>query len=370
MKNVLFLHSSAEMYGSDRSLLNIVKFLDKKQYSITVVLPCNGPLVNEINNIEGIQVRVFNIAILRRKDLSLKGLVRYCESFKKSCKYLKSIIYSENIDIVYTNTAVVFPGAIVAKKLKKKSVWHIREIIKNKYENMFVSYIVNKYSDVIVANSKATGEAITNNKNKLKIVYNGVAEQKYEKKITRTNENITIGMAGRINRWKGQKLFVDMAARVYKKCPSSHFLIAGDTYKGEEYLKNDLIKYIQEKGLSSVVELTGRINNMNQFYQSLDIFVLPSIQPEPFGLVVIEAMEFGIPVIATNQGGPTEIIKDGVTGYLVSYSDCDEMTNRCISLINDSNKRYIIGNAGMIEKRNLFSINKMGQDIQNILDCL
>lgn len=366
MKNVLFVHSSSELYGSDRSLLNIVKHIDKERFRVFIILPCPGLLVDEMKKVQGVTVEIFEVAVLRRKNLSVRGGIQYLKEFNSSCRFLKKYIKKHEIDIVDTNTAVVFPGAIAAKRSKIKSVWHIREIIKSNIENKVISIVMNRYADLIVANSKATGNALNVKQDKVRVVYNAV-EEKDNAKIQAHNQ-LTIGMAGRINRWKGQKFFLDAAEIVSKKFPDTVFKIAGEAYNGEEYLQQELKEYINNKGLSNTVFLMGQVDDMPSFYSSLDLFVLPSIQPEPFGLVVIEAMEFGLPVIATNHGGPTEIIESGIDGYLVSYEEPDEMAERMIELLSDGDKRKKMGEKGQEKKRNQFSVLAMVERIERMFD--
>ncbi len=369
MKNILFLHSSSELYGSDRSLLNLLKNIDRNEFNISVILPCKGSLVNEIKKIDNIDIIIKEIAVLRRKNLSIKGIFSYILDFCKSVKFLTTIIKKNNIDIVYTNTSVVFPGGITAKFLGKKSIWHVREIINNNFERKIVSLIVNLFSDIIIANSKATGDAITDNKQKIRIVYNAVESTPEELIRNRYNiENeIVIGMAGRINRWKGQKLFVDNAERVLQKVDNVKFAIAGDVYTGEDYILEDLKNYIQEKNITNKIEFLGQVEDMNEFYNNIDIFILPSIQPEPFGLVVIEAMDREIPVIATNHGGPTEIIENEKDGYLVDYHDCTEMSNITLELINNKCLRKQIGKKAKDKKDKMFNMDRYVEQISNIL---
>ena len=365
MTNLLFLHSSSELYGSDRSLLNIVKNLDKGNYKAFVLLPCDGPLANEIKKIPGVEVSVYNVAVLRRKNLSINGMKQYYLDCRGSVQYIGSFIDEHNIDIVYTNTAVIFPGAIAARRKRIKSVWHVREIIANKIENLFISLMINRYADVVIANSKATGDSLRVNRRKIKVVYNAVEIKESTDRIE--HDGLVVGMAGRINRWKGQKLFVDAAELVLEKHPQIVFRIAGEAYSGEEYFKNDLVKHIREKGLENAVQLLGQVNDMPSFYRGLDIFVLPSIQPEPFGLVVIEAMGYGIPVIATNHGGPTEIVEDGADGYLVDYNSPKQMAERINYLIENPERREKMGEMGSIKREERFSIKSMVDNIENIL---
>lgn len=367
MKNILFLHSSSELYGSDRSLLNLLKNLDRKEFNISVILPCNGPLVEEVKNLKDVNIIIQELAILRRKNLNVKGIITYLKELFKSINFLKQIIKQKNIDIVYTNTSVIFPGGIAAKLLKKKSVWHIREIISNKLERKVVSLIVNIFSDTIIANSKATGEAITKKEDKVRVVYNAIESKPETTKSIKLDDNIVVGMAGRINRWKGQKLFIDMAKDILEHAKNVHFKIAGDVYKGEDYILEDLKLYVKNKGVEENIEFLGQVNNMDNFYDGIDIFILPSIQPEPFGLVVIEAMEKELPVVATNHGGPTEIIDDEVNGYLVDYIESTEMSKRVLELINDEELRKKVGKKAKEKRNKIFNIEKYVKDISNIL---
>jgi glycosyltransferase involved in cell wall biosynthesis len=364
MKNVLFVHSSSELYGSDRSLLNIVKNIDKNEFNVSVILPCQGPLVEEMKKIAFVKVEIYEVAVLRRKNLSLKGGITYIKDLIKSTTFLKRFIKENKINIVDTNTAVVFPGAIAAKRCGIKSVWHIREIIKNKAENKVISAMMNRYADIIVANSISTGEALAVNKKKVRVVYNAVESECFISK--KEHHSLVVGMAGRINRWKGQKLFVDMAEIVHKHYPSVVFKIAGDSYIGEEYLKEELQKYIEEKEMENNIILLGQVNNMKEFYEELDVFVLPSIQPEPFGLVVIEAMEYEIPVVATKHGGPIEIISEGKDGYLVDFTTANQMAEKVELLLSDEELRKKMGRYGKKKQREKFSISAMVSEIEKV----
>lgn len=364
MIKILLIHSSAELYGSDRSLLNIIRHIDKNKYEIHVMLPCEGPLAVEIRKIEKTKIEIYDVAVLRRKNLSIKGGISYFMQCRKSIKYISEFIDRQRIDIVYTNTAVIFPGAIAAKKRKIKSVWHIREIITNKLENRIISFVMNKYADIIIANSRATGSSLKIKDSKVRVVYNAVEIEGDTDKIPQ--DKTIVAMAGRINRWKGQKLFVDAAELVHRAAPDVLFWIAGDVYIGENYIKEDLTDYIEKKGLKDSVILLGQVNDMSSFYKSIDIFVLPSVKPEPFGLVIIEAMSYGIPVIATNHGGPTEIIDNGINGYLVDYEEPEQMAERIIEMIGNDNKRKQIGEAGRSKRLDSFTVSTMVRGIEEI----
>lgn len=370
MRNLLFLHSSAELYGSDRSLLNLLKYLNKDNFNITVILPEEGVLVEELKKVKNVEVIIKDIATLRRKYLSIKGLIKYSLNFVRSLIYLIKLIKEKDIDVVYTNTSVVFPGGVAAKILRKKSIWHIREIIENSLENNIISTFVNLFSDTIITNSKATGAAISKNSRKLKVIYNAIESESCLMNLgKKVNDNkVVVGMAGRINRWKGQRLFVDMAEIILKSNSNVEFVIAGDAYSGEDYLVEELKSYISLKGLQSNVVLLGHIKDMSTFYESIDIFVLPSTQPEPFGLVILEAMEREIPVVATNHGGPVEIINNKKDGFLVDYKTSKEISETVLLLTLNSDLRNKVGQNGKEKRQSVFSLENYVSKISNILE--
>ena len=101
MKNILFLHGSSELYGSDRSLLNIVKYIDKEKMNIHVILPGTGVLFDEIKKVPKVKVEVFDIAVLRRKNISIRGGLQYVKAFFRSYAYIKQYIrkYQEGTGI-------------------------------------------------------------------------------------------------------------------------------------------------------------------------------------------------------------------------------------------------------------------------------
>jgi len=103
-------------------------------------------------------------------------------------------------------------------------------------------------------------------------------------------------------------------------------------------------------------------------YADLDILVHASIEPEPFGLVITEAMVHGVPVIAANTGAPLEIIRHGVTGFVVDPNDTEQLTSRIVDLATDSELRRRIGERGRRDALDRFNAPSYAKRFEDLYD--
>lgn len=129
-------------------------------------------------------------------------------------------------------------------------------------------------------------------------------------------EEKVIGVIGRLDQQKGQMEFIEAAAKILPKHPSTRFVVVGTESVGEPGFAQRLKARVQELGIASQVEFLGHRTDTPALAASFDIFVLASYE-ENFGNVVLEAMASGQAIIATNSGGTPEQIQDGEWGLLV-----------------------------------------------------
>jgi glycosyltransferase involved in cell wall biosynthesis len=113
---------------------------------------------------------------------------------------------------------------------------------------------------------------------------------------------------------------------------------------------------------------TGELMDARPAYASMDIFILPSAYPEPFGGVVMEAMSMGLPVIATNLGGSLDQVVEGVTGFLVPPADPNALAAKIERLANNPDLRRKMGAAGRERIVKNFSLREMVKKIEAVYD--
>ena len=233
-------------------------------------------------------------------------------------------------------------------------------------------------SDMITVNStymrRKMESLVSDCSSKIRIIPMGVDPAKFHefifcdmKKKYKTSHIIL--SVGRLIDWKGTIYLINAIPDVIRKYPDTMLLIAGS---GPEH--DTLIQRVQELGLKNSVAFLGVISNeeLHSYYNSADVFVLPSInkdgKTEAFGVVLLEAMASGCPVIGSNVGGIPDIIIDGETGFLVPEQDPGMLAERILQILSDENLREQFRQNGLTRVREKFSWVKISKDFADVFD--
>ena len=154
-----------------------------------------------------------------------------------------------------------------------------------------------------------------------------------------------IGMVGNIKEWKGQLIVAQAFALLRAKAPNAHLVFVGtcsNLAEDQAYLEQ-LQRFIADAGMGSSVTFLGFRQDAASVMNAMDVVVHASTLPEPYGRVIIEAMALSKPVIATDHGGPREIIENGVSGFLTAPSDSEALARCLLDLISSPDLRRRIG---------------------------
>ena len=255
MKNILFFHQSADLYGSDKVLLSLLMGLDKTLYKPIVLLPCHGMLSKALED-AGIEYYVIPLVRAGRQLFTPLGLLRLPFLAWRSIIEVGKVIPSEHIHLVHSNTLAVLSGALWARLNGVPHIWHVHEIIEKPWlVKKCFGWLLRLFADKVVCNSTATLRSYTNDRpeitNKSTVVYNGAVElpqispediSSFRNQLGIDDETILITLVGRINRLKGQKLLVEAAERIVKgQHPVKvHFLMVGSPPPNQEWFESDL----------------------------------------------------------------------------------------------------------------------------------
>ena len=387
MKSILFIHQSAELYGSDKTMLYFLSELDKTKYLPVIVLPFDGPLKTELEK-NNIKVVIAPVLKLYRKMFTPKNLIKFFKEYKEGVNTLDELNKEYDFKLVYSHTLAALIGIIFAQKRSIKHLWHVQEIIaKPKIFNLAFKRLLSlKSNHKVVYDSIATMNFwINGNKNltaKSEAVWNGIETSNLptfsneEKVAVRKdfflcqNDEIVIALVGRINSWKGQQLLLHAFALLSKTHKNIKLVYLGSAPPNQEVFEIDLKSKIREFHLEDRVVIIPFQKEITKFWNSIDIAVVPSTEPEPFGMVVIEAMLAKKPVVASNHGGPTEIVVDATTGFLFEPNNHESLAQALEKLIQDKQLGATFGEKGFERVLDTFSLKSHVTHFEKIFEEL
>lgn len=147
-------------------------------------------------------------------------------------------------------------------------------------------------------------------------------------------DRMLIGIVGRLERWKGTHVLIEAMPTILRAHPNAHCVTVGEVHERDRAYGAYLQRRIQALGLADRVTMAGAQPNPELWMAAMDIVVHAS-DSEPFGIVVLEALALGKPLVAGGAGGPTEVITDGVDGLLTPYDDRDALAAAVVRLLDD-----------------------------------
>lgn len=172
-----------------------------------------------------------------------------------------------------------------------------------------------------------------------------------------------IGIFGRLVSWKGQMEFLQAFSDIRERFPNIVALVVGDASDlGKDY-EARLRRWVAEHGLTDSVVFTGYVSEVRPLYQICDIVVHASIEPEPFGLVIVEGMSAGAAVIASPLGAAPEIVTHGVTGLIADPRSPDDLAKTLTSLLSDPELRQRLALAGKIHAREKYAPERFARTL-------
>jgi glycosyltransferase involved in cell wall biosynthesis len=383
---ILFIHHANDMYGADIGLLHAIESLDRQKYFPIVILPADMPkgmLSPELDRL-GVEYHFAHLGILRRKYFSARAIIPLTIELLRGIAYVRSTARGRRVALVYVNTFVTASGAIGGKLAGVPVLWHIREILSMPRSVRWLLYkMLGLCADRIVCISRAVRNNVLretpNLASKSEVVYNAVSvapsngagrDVGFREELGVPQRALLVGMVGRISHWKGQEILAEAAALVLQSHPDVHFVAVGSYFADESHYLQKLESLISSLGLDGRFHLADYRSNVTDVYRALDIFVLPSRKPEPFGRVTVEAMTQGRAVIATNHGGTVELIEDGITGILVPPSDPKSLAAAIELLLDDQPLREKMGQAAAIYARENFGLPSHAEQMRTVINEL
>ena len=306
--------------GGPKHVLGILKHIDKKKFKPFLICP-SGYLSVEARDVR--EVEVFNFNPKSKFDfIALLRLRRILQTIQSSGDpFAPMIVHSHG------SRAGFFAGLAVIYGIKNVYTEHRFDEsfhLKNKWNEWIQKKMLAKETrkaDLVIAVSGAVRDFLIKHnfakKEKVIIIPNAIELEgkTKEKRVKTQNKTPIIGTIGNLNVQKGHRYLIEAMSILKKKYPLITLEIIGG---GEGRIA--LLELIERLGLDHHVSLLGQKKDADKYLHHWDVFILPSIA-ETFGIVLLEAMKEGVPIVASKVGGVTDIITNNKNGLLVPSSD-------------------------------------------------
>jgi glycosyltransferase involved in cell wall biosynthesis len=372
-KKILFYEPSSGCGGSASALSYIIDHLDRQKFHPFAVIKNHGTKIDKIKDVELIKLRDYHEPM---ESSNIKFFFFFLSNILPESIKLFFILKSKKIDILHINTNIItgIPAIIASKLTGVPCVCHIRETRKMiKRERVFSKW-VNKF--IVINNDALDIHKKYMRQDKIEMIYDGIDFEEFAdvekgnfKKEFNFDSQPIVGSIGRIIAGKGQKEFILSAKETLKIKPRAKFIIVGEAKGGDVTYYQEVKELTEKEHLKSEITFTGWRSDVKNIISDLDVLVLPSTTfPEGLPNVIIEAMALGKPVVSTKIPGPTDIVIDGKTGFLVPAGDIKAMSDKIIFLLDNQGIAKQMGEEGRKRAEELFDIKKQVKEIEGIYE--
>lgn len=398
---VLYLDTAPTAGGSVVSLYELLRNLDRSTFVPTVLAYTQHRYVERFRDL-GLEVMVWNangtqdhrpkwvkgarqlapVDWLRGRALGarlyhrLGFAVLLMRRIWPRASAMQNIIQHRRIDLVHTNVRVGHDreGIIASRMAGVPCVSHIRDFEELNWFDRRLAGMVGRFIYISEAVQRChLGAGVPRGKGC--VVYNAVDTSAFDGAIGVPDarqalglavDDVVVGMMGRLDRWKGQDVFLRAMASVMEAVPQATGVVIGDPVPYDQGYHDILLALHDELGLGQRVVFRPFQQDVPSIMSALDLVVLASTSPEPFGRVLIEAMAAGKPVVATDAGATREIIEDGTHGFLVPAGDAQALATAIVSVLTHPERARIMGHEGRERVQSQFEMQQYVDGVQAV----
>ncbi len=318
---ILLAHSSNDLYGASKILINIVEILISEGYKVYLFLPEKGPL-NENHIIKKCNVKILEFGVFRKRYFNFFGLINRLYYILKSTLIIRSFILKNKIDLVYTNTSTLISPSIAAKLSSIPSIFHAHEIpVSSKLYTKFLSSFFNIFSTKVISVSNSVSNYWVDNgliKEKIITIYNGF-NFKFKTKKKLSKSDIVFCNISRIIPYKGHLFLIELFNELSKFKNNLILNIIGDTLPEYESYFNELKQKVVRYNLTKKINFIGYQSDVKKHLENSHFFIHCPVSPDPLPTVIFEGIESSTPIIFTNLGGSCEILDSGKNGLAIDH---------------------------------------------------
>ena len=335
---ILLAHSSNDLYGASKILLNIIELLINEGYRVYLFLPEKGPL-HENNIIKKCNVNIIKFGVFRKKYFNFLGLINRLYYIFRSTLIIRSFILKNKIDLVYTNTSTLISPTIAAKLSAIPSIFHVHEIpISSKLYTKFLVAFFNLFSTRLISVSNSVRNYWIDNgllKEKIKTIYNGF-DFNFQTTKKLSDSDLVLCNISRIIPYKGHAFLIELFNELSKFKNNLILNIIGDTLPEYESYYYELKEKVARYNLTKKINFVGYQSDVKKYLEKSNFFIHCPIKPDPLPTVIFEGIESMTPVIFTNVGGSYEILDSGKNGLAINHNSVKKSVENILEFFENT----------------------------------
>jgi glycosyltransferase involved in cell wall biosynthesis len=395
---IVFLSPSGELGGAETALLDILAAIREARpdWALAMIAASNGPLVAKAAAYADAAAMPFPNALARLGEWGTRGSIAsrlrlgagLLAASAPAIIYLRRLqkrLRDFNPDIIHSNGLKMHLLGARVRLPDARLVWHLHDYAAAR--RLTARLLASQISrcDAMLANSESVatdarqrfGAGVP-----VHTLYNAVDLDRFNPAGPRVDldalaglpplgaAGVRIGLVGTFARWKGHGTFLDALARLRDLANVRGYIVGGSIYHTDasQYSREQLRAHADTLGLGDRVGFTGNVDDVSAVLRALDIAVHASIEPEPFGLVIAEAMACGRPVVVSRAGGAAEIAQGGAVFHEPGNSA--ELADRLRELAGDPVRRASLGAEGRETAVRLFSRTRLRETLIPVYEAL
>ena len=318
--------------------------------------------------------------LLRQLAFANPGITGYVSRLRK-------LLRQRQPDLIHSNGFKMHLLGAMTRPRGVPLVWHVHDYVQSRPFMAALMKLFRKRCSLAIVNSNSVGrdvKAVCGDAFPIQTVYNGVNTKVFSPCGNRLDLDslaglspsqpgtVRVGLLATLARWKGHETFLTALSLLAPELPVRGYIIGDALYQteGSQTSLAELKGIAQRLGISSRVGFTGFVSEPASAMRALDIVVHASTQPEPFGLVIVEAMACGRAVIISEAGGALELIETGTNALGHTPGDAAQLAERITQLATDPELRAHLGAAGRATAEHRFNRSRLATELAPIYESL
>ena len=398
--SIVFLSPTGQTGGAEAALHDLLAGLRESHpsWSLRLIVASDGPLVERVEAL-GVPVDVlpFPASVARLGDWGVgrgwwarvRFLMRCAATTLPAVGYLqrlRRLLRSNQPDVIHTNGLKMHLLGAWARPRGSAVLWHLHDYAGRR---PFTARLLRRYADrcaAVVANSQSVADdvrQVCGGAVPVHPVWNAIDLDRFAPDGPRidldavsglpaADDVLRVGLVATFARWKGHETFLRALAMLPASLRVRGYIVGGPVYEtsGSQTSVSELREEVRALGLEGRVGFTGFVPDASTAMRALDIVVHASTDPEPFGLVIAEAMACRKPVLVSRAGGASELIESGVNALAFTPGEAAELAQRIEELVRDATLRERLGRAGRSMAEQRFHRRRMASELTPIYESL